>query len=174
MDINRILAGAVVLLSLAACGESGKLPTATATSALPAAVKVANERPANMPTMLDTSAGGCALDGVNDQPAQDAIKVADKARLKLAGWAGNVATGTIPPETFIELEGAGRAYVKVSQGLQRLDVASHFNKPGLANAGWGALVDMSQLPAGQYKLHIVQIEGQSGLICDTHRVLILD
>ena len=108
----------------------------------------------------------CWLDSVNDQPAKDA-PISDKARIKLVGWAANIAAGTSPQPIFVELEGASKIYVKALRGVKRPDVAESYRKPGLVDAGWVAYADLSDAAAGAYKVRTIQVEGQSGLVCDS-------
>lgn len=186
--MNKTFIGAVLLLSLAACmekpGSPDKLkttasqnPVVNQTSPVPPQLtylKAKTDQPTGIPAILAEVNGACALDATNDQPAQDTIQVTDKAKLKLAGWAGNVTGGSVPQDLYIELDGAKKYYFKAVPGQSRPDVASFFKKPGLTNSGWEALADVSDLSPGSYKLKTIQIEGQGGLLCDTKRMLVLN
>jgi hypothetical protein len=109
---------------------------------------------------------------VNDQPAKDA-SISDKARIKLAGWAGNVPAGTSPQQVFVDLEGPSKVYLQAAHGIKRPDVADFFKKPGLADTGWMAYADLSEMAAGAYKVRIIQVEGQSGLVCDSNESVVI-
>jgi hypothetical protein len=171
MKYQTILLSTAIALSLAACGDSGKQQSQPSASA-PAQtyVKAAKDRPFNIPAKLSTTEP-CSLDSVNDQPAQDTNSVVDKTKVKFTGWAGNVASGTSPKEVWIELVGSNSAYVKAIRGGKRPDVASYFNKPGLADAGWETYADLSGLAAGDYKVRVNMVDGQQGLTCETKRVI---
>lgn len=163
-------------LSLVACSEKqpeiAATPVATpvATPA-PPYVKATTVRPAAIQSTLSLP-DACRLDSVNDQPATDA-SISDKARIKLVGWAGNVPAGTSPQQIFIELEGPSKVYIQAALGIKRPDVADHFNKPGLADTGWVAYADLSEMAASVYKVRIIQVEGQSGLVCDSNNSIVI-
>jgi len=163
---------AAISLSLVACSE--KQPEKAATpvaTAVPSFVKAATVRPAAIQSTLSLP-GACALDSVNDQFVKDAA-ISDKARIKLVGWAGNVPAGTSPQQIFVELDGPSKVYFKAAHGQKRPDVATVFKKPGLADAGWTAYADLSELAAGAYKVRIIQVEGQSGLVCDSNKSIVI-
>jgi hypothetical protein len=170
MNIKQLLSVTIVM-SLVACGDSGnKQRQPSASTPAQTYVKVAKGRPSSLPATLDITEP-CSLDAVNDQPAQDTNSIADKAKVKLQGWAGNVASGTSPQEVWIELVGENTAYVKAIRGAKRPDVASFFNKPGLADAGWEVYADLSGLAAGTYKVRIAMLDGQQGFACETKRAI---
>jgi hypothetical protein len=164
MNMKYALLCAAICLSVVACSEK---PAEKTAAPVPGVVKATTARPAAIPATLSSSEA-CALDGVNDQPAKDA-PAADKAKLKLDGWVANVPAGTTAQQIFVELEGPSRFYFKATHGVKRPDVAAHFNKPGLGEAGWTAQVDLSEAAAGAYKVRIIQLEGQSGLVCDSKK-----
>lgn len=173
MKYQSTIISAAIALSLAACGNSGEQqshPSAYAPALAQTYVKVAKDRPSNLPSMLATTEP-CSLDVVNDQPALDTNSVADKATVKFVGWAGNVASGTSPQEVWLEFIGTNSAYVKVIRGGKRPDVASSLNKPGLADAGWETYADLSPLAGGTYKIRVIMIDGQQGLACETNRAV---
>ncbi len=171
MKYQTTIIFAAISLAFAACGDFGKQQNQPSASA-PAQtyVKATKDRPSNIPSMLTTTEP-CSLDAVNDQPAQDTYLVVDKTKVKFAGWAGNVANGTSPKEVWLELVGSDSAYVKAIRGGKRPDVASSFNKPGLADAGWELYADLSVLAAGDYKAQILMVDGQQGLTCETKRAI---
>lgn len=165
---------AAIGLSLAACSE--KQPEKAATPApvaspAPIYVKATAARPAAIQS-TQSLPNSCWLDTVNDQPAKDA-SISDKARTRLVGWAGNVSAGTSPRQVFVELEGPSKVYIQAVHGIKRPDVADNFKKPGLADTGWVAYADLSELAAGAYKVRIIQVEGQAGLVCDSTSSILL-
>lgn len=153
-------------LSLVACSE--KEPEKPAASIPPPAsgfAKATTVRPAVIQSTLSLP-NACALDIVNDQSPKDA-SIPDKAKIKLFGWAGNVPAGTSPKQIFVEFEGPSKVYVQAVHGIKRPDVADALKKPGLVDTGWVAYADLSEMAAGTYKVRIIQVEGQSGLVCDS-------
>ncbi len=164
---------AAMSLSLVACSDKPPEKTAPPVAApAPGFVKATTVRPASIQATRSLP-DACRLDSVNDQPASD-VSISDKARVKLIGWAGNVPAGTSPQQVFVELEGPSMFYIQATRGIKRPDVADHFNKPGLADAGWVAYADLSGMAAGAYKVRIIQVEGQSGLVCDSNRSILLN
>ena len=159
-----LLFAGLCCLSLVACSE--KQPEKAATP-VPGVVKATTVRPAAMPATLSLSEA-CALDAVNGQLAKDA-STSDKAKIKLDGWAANFPAGTSSQQIYVELEGPSKLYFRATHGLMRPDVAAVFNKPGLGDAGWTASVDLSEAAAGAYKVRIITVEGQSGLVCDSKK-----
>jgi hypothetical protein len=163
---------AAIGLSLVACSEKQpEKPATGVASPAPSFVKATTARPAAIQTMQSLP-DACWFDFVNDHPAKDAA-ISDKAKVKLGGWAGNVSAGTSPQEVYVELEGLIKVYLKAARG-QRPDVAAHFNKPGLADAGWVAYADLSEVAAGTYKVRIIQLEGQTGLVCDGGNSIVIN
>ena len=159
---------AAVGLLLAACSE--KPPEkAAAPGAAPASgfAKATTVRPAVIQSTQNLP-NACALDTVNDRLAKDA-SISDKAKVKLGGWAGNVPSGSSPKQIVVELDGPDKVYVQAVLGIKRQDVADHFKKPGLVDVGWVANADLSQVAAGAYKVRIIQVEGQTGLVCDSNK-----
>ena len=159
-------------LSLAACSEKepekAAIPVATPA---PGFAKATPVRPAAIQSTLSLP-DACRLDSVNDQTAKD-TSISDKARIKLAGWAGNVPAGTSPKRILVEFEGPSKLYVQAAHGIKRPDVASFFKKPGLADAGWVAYADLSEAAAGTYKVRIIQVEEQAGLVCDSNKSIVI-
>jgi len=178
-----LLFAALCCLSLVACSEKQPEKAATpvpgaatpvpgAATPVPGVVKATTVRPAAIPATLSSS-DACALDTVNGQLAKDAstsdAATSDKAKIKLAGWAANFPAGTSSQQIYVELEGPSKLYIRATHGLMRPDVAAFFNKPGLGDAGWTATVDLSEAAAGAYKVRIITVEGQSGLVCDSKK-----
>lgn len=164
---------AAIGLSLVACTEKQPEKAATSVAApAPSFVKASTVRPAAIQSTLSLP-NVCSVDIVNDQPAKNA-SISDKAKITLAGWAANVPAGTSPQQIFIEFEGASKVYVKATHGIKRPDVADFFKKPGLADAGWVAYADLSEVAAGAYKVRIIQVEGQAGSVCDSNNSIVIN
>ncbi len=163
---------AAIGLSLAACSEKQPEKAATPVATPPPSfAKATTVRPAVIQA-TQSMPNACALDGVNDQPAKES-SISEKARVKLIGWAANVPAGTSPKQIFVEFEGPSKVYVQAAHGTKRPDVADHFKKPGLADTGWVAYADLSEAAAGAYKVRIIQVEGQTGLVCDSNKSIVV-
>jgi hypothetical protein len=161
---------AAIGLSLAACSEKPQ-EKAVAPPA-PGFERASSVRPAviqntqNLPT-------GCALDSVNEQLANGETSLSDKTKLRLSGWIGNVPAGTSPKQVFVEFDGPGKAYVQATPGGKRPDVADHFKKASLVDTGWVVNADLAETAAGTYKVRIIQVEGQTGLVCDSNKSIVI-
>lgn len=138
-----------------------------------AAVTPSAGRPTTIPTSLGTTEG-CALDAVNGQSVVDTATVADKENVQLSGWAGDLAAGTSPAQVFVELEGPEAIFIEASRGTQRPDVAAQFDMPGLQNAGWDANANLAEVPAGTYRVWVIQVEGDAGVTCDSKRSIVIN
>lgn len=134
-------------------------------------IKPTATRPTSVPSSV-ASADSCNIDSVNDGPRTEPIVITDKAKIKLSGWAGNITAGTSPQEIYIELEGPSKIYIKALHSFDRPDVATYFNKPGLTNSGWESYADLAGVAAGTYKVRIIQVDGQFGLICGNGSIAI--
>ena len=181
MKYQTTILSTAIVLALTGCGSPDKpsappaapatpAPKASASAAPPTYIKPTQDRPAGIPAAL-AGVESCFLDAVNDIPAQDANAVPDKSKVKLLGWAGNLAKGSSPQEVWIEFYGAGTAYIKALRDVKRPDVASAFKAPGLVDAGWQAFVDLSALPSGVYKIRVTMPDGQQGSTCETKRTI---
>lgn len=114
----------------------------------------------------------CSIDTISDVIAKPSNTVADKAQVKLHGWAADPDNGVLPKEVYVEIDGPSKTYVQATLGAARSDVATHFNKPTLANAGWNAQANVTSLSGAAYALRIIQVMPDgSSTICETTRVL---
>ena len=132
--------------------------------------------PARPTTLAATpkSTNQCSIDMVNYAVAAPTNAIADKAHVKLQGWAADATQGVLPRQVYVEIEGAQKSWVRAVIGMERPDVATHFNKPELGKAGWSAFANLSALPAGAYTLRIVQIlPDNAETLCDAQRTLTL-
>lgn len=170
--MNRILFATVLASLLAACSDKPVPVVATPPSVLGSGA-VSATRPATIPEPLAITQD-CSVDLVNDAIATELTPVADKTKVRLSGWAADPVVGTLPKVVFLEIGGANKVYMQVALGLARPDVATHFSKPELANAGWQATLDMSALKPGNYELRIIQLGTVANTICDARKSLTLN
>lgn len=192
--MRRLLITTAIAFSLAACtadkpadgaaapGADAPAPADTATPAAPTAADPAAPPPEQAVTSATRPAEipadskvveGCALDAVDGQAVVTESEVANKENVRLSGWAGDVENGTSPQVVYLQLDGPQGLYVRAARGTQRPDVATHFSKPGLADAGWNANVDLSAMPAGAYKVRVIQLVEGGAIACDTVRSIVL-
>lgn len=169
--MTRILASALLACALAACSDKPAAPAAPVPAAN-GATPVSAVRPAQIPEPL-TITQDCSVDTVNDAVATEVTPVADKTKVRLSGWGADAAAGTLPKAAYLEIGGAKKVYAPIGLGVARPDVATHFGKPALGNAGWQATVDLSSLPAGNHELRIIQLGDAANTICDARKAVTL-
>ncbi len=175
---NFIFAAAVSVV-LVACTDKPVDPSSTTAAPPPpglatVVVGVPSElRPPVIPAAL-TSTGQCSIDHINAVAATETTTLVDKTRVTLDGWAADATTGSLPKSVFLELEGPVKRYLQANLGVSRPDVATHFQKPALANAGWEVLATLADLPPGSYVLRVIQVGAtDTGTLCDARRTVFL-
>ena len=165
--------------ALAACSDKApaNAPAATASAAgAPVEDDYRAPSPARPTTVTATlkSTTHCSIDMVNYAVATPSNVIADKAHVKLQGWAADATQGIVPRQVYVEIEGTEKSWVRAVTGIDRPDVATHFNTPAIGKAGWSAFVNLATFPAGTYTLRIVQIlPDNSETLCDPQRKLTL-
>ena len=164
---------------LVACSDKAPPPAAPAPAAPQAAAPAApaafappsGTRPGSVSATPKTTTQ-CSIDTISDVIAKPSNTVADKAQVKFHGWAADADSGTLPKEVYVEIDGPSKTYVQATLGAERPDVASHFNKPTLATAGWNAQTNVTSLSGAAYALRIIQVmPDNSSTVCETTRVL---
>lgn len=114
---------------------------------------------------LPPSAGTCALDVVNGEPAAGArIRVGNQA--VFGGWAAD-ANKEAARDTSLWLIGPDRSYsAPVTMGVLRPDVASALGVPAMGAAGFDLVADMD-VEAGDYAVSIAFGSGADSGSCPT-------
>jgi hypothetical protein len=84
------------------------------------------------------------------------LENSDRARrlLVVRGWGVDPAAAA--PAAGVLVEVAGRA-AWFPTGLDRSDVAAHFGVPAYARAGFGGVVDLSGVPAGEHEVAVTVV-----------------
>lgn len=151
VNIHHAVWAPVLLLAacLAACSGESALPTAATTS--------------------------CAVDNVaNATGGGGTFTARTGSKVVFQGWAGDVLADATPERVSVVLVGPGGKLRTVGTGPAknaRPDVAKAFGKPGMANAGFGIEVSLSDLPAGAYEIHLVHFFGDRQLACRSDKAL---
>lgn len=104
-------------------------------------------------------------------PAPNSYLVGKGKHYKLIGFATNQASGQVPAAIRLLLSGAKGYVLATGTGGSRPDVASYFKTPAFANAGFQADAAFDDVDAGEYRVFVLQGEGQATLSCPTHQVL---
>lgn len=160
-------------LGLAACNDkapelgSGSTQAAPQQDAAPApAAQGASELgqwTGNLEDALKTEL--CALDSINGAVAVDGrFEVSSNQPAVFEGW---VSTSNLErPERFtIVLDGQTDFQINASTGVPRDDVASAYEKPALANAGFRAELPALAVPAGDYAINLVHEDNGHTVAC---------
>jgi hypothetical protein len=113
----------------------------------------------------------CALDEINGQLAGPRTFELSRTVLGLRGWAFDRSRGGIEPEIFAMLTSGARRYAMKATRVPRPDVAAAYKAPERELAGYelnGSLVD---LPAGDYRISILQKRGAGYVTCGFENVV---
>jgi hypothetical protein len=155
---------------------SAAAPTAPGATTAPSAreVPVIAFDPALPPALTSPSAlDGCALDTVNDKIATANTRIPKAPTLRLAGWAGDKTTGSVPPLVIVELvAGTKHFYATATRAGKRPDVAKVFGVEAFVDAGFELLASLAAVPPGTYTVKVNQIAASgAAFVCDTKHQL---
>jgi hypothetical protein len=165
----------ILLLALVGCSETDS--TTAAPAAAPATLeaklpffdKVVPESIKSMPSYPD---GKCAIDIINNPLKSDITKIKRSEGINIYGWALDDKKGIVPPSVILQLVmGKESFYAPLNRRNDREDLAKAFGKPEFSNAGFGATLDTTLLPVGQYDIFILQKGDESVMVCSTDRKL---
>ena len=169
-----VLCGSAVLAS---CGDSTPVspapqtpPVATEGQAAPAAADAA---PAQAQLVLTpfggslenvTASDDCSLDVV-DGTRSDAYSLDHAKRAQLSGWAADRKLAAPPEVAQLILRGNSSFSADLPINQVRTDVAAALNKKEFSKAGYNALIDLSAVTPGKYRLSIVYPVADKMLAC---------
>lgn len=177
--MKYILITAAVALSLSACSNKSEQPAASAaasaaTAPAPAVVfnKADATRPASLPAEL-VPASSCGFDRLNGADRGASNSISDKTRVAMNGWVADLKATAAPGPVFVEFDGPVKLYAAAQRGLKRPDVAGAHNNPVLVDSGWEANVDLSAATPGEYKVHVIEVNGTSATTCDPASVVVI-
>jgi len=128
---------------------------------------------AKLPSILTgktMAIGGKAyIDGLNKQKMDMALSVKNEDGFDINGWAYDDKTNTAPKMIFIELMSVkeGAKYYVEARRSERKDVAKFFNSSGLENAGFNVKADAKSVPAGEYRINIIQFGDRVSILTST-------
>lgn len=173
-NIFRNTAVLTACLLAAACTDD-KVADEPSVTTPPAAADAATA-PASAPAAVSLSAWSgsleglgesqlCAMDAANGLPATDgafALQTGQPASFE--GWAAMTNLDN-PGAVNIILDGAQDFKINASTGVSREDVATAYNSPRLALAGFKAEIADLAVPAGQYQIVIEHAEAGASWIC---------
>lgn len=124
------------------------------------------------------SAGVCSVENVmvhptlTSQPSIDnGYKAPASGAVKFIGFATNLDKGEPLGSFTLLLVGPQHVFgVPSSTGLERPDVASHFNHPALSKAGYQVDASLKNVIPGTYQMWM---RAADGVVCPTHQRLIV-
>lgn len=108
--------------------------------------------------------GACTI----DSPASGAI-VDSKTDFNLGGWAFNKQDDSVPGGVIVYFvnEETTELITRTATRSPRPDVAAAFQKEGISNSGFNAVVAANSLKPGQYRIELIQVSNRDGSFrCD--------
>jgi hypothetical protein len=197
-NFSLLACGVIAALAVSGCGkdEYARVPGATPAPVAAAATAAA---PAGATARADVAADAqfasaavtdaqlsamkeiatCSLENVVDLgtgaqspgPAPNSYLVGKGKHYKLIGFATNQSSGQVPATIRLLLAGASSYAIATPTGGARPDVASYFKVPAFANAGFQADAAFDDVAPGQYRVFVLEGEGEASLACPTHQTL---
>lgn len=148
MTTKMTLLGAAVFAVLVVVGCGRTDAPAAATGASPAHAAVFERL--DVPVGDVPEGGNCSLDTINGQPiAAASLKAGDEA--VIVGWVGD-PQGQVPGDARLLLAGDGVSYAaRLIPDIDRPDVATALQQPGLARSGFGLSTVLAVEP-GDYRI----------------------
>ena len=161
-----------LLLLLLGCDEyPGKIPTG--------AVKMTPKLYWIDAVGLEPAIGGdCHIESINDKATEErpvhTVKESGDA-MKVVGWAAiSAKIGIVANHIAIGLKsktGPGsRIFASATRG-KRPDVAAYFMNPGSLDTGFSAVLDLSDVPPGEYLLELIQHRDGKNYQCQQTSIL---
>jgi hypothetical protein len=110
----------------------------------------------------------CALDEIDGKPARSAVLSREHPSV-FTGWAADMGSGKLGAVRLVFQGADGTLYQgPARRGPKRPDVAAVFKKPALTASGFVARLDVRDVPAGLYRIEVLQILGpEKTTLCDT-------
>jgi uncharacterized membrane protein len=110
------------------------------------------------------STGLCAL----DEPANNTI-VRRSQELVMSGWAFDDSSAMVPEMVVIKLINASTGIVleiPAARSTERPDVVKAFNRNGVIKSGFTSIkITGDFIPAGKYRVKILQMSGEKAISC---------
>jgi len=115
--------------------------------------------------------GDCHIDSINDEPGEGrtSYTVKQSEPLKIVGWGAiSAKDGVVTSDIAVALKDYSplgvRLFATTSKG-KRPDVAAYFKNPTSVDSGFSALIDLSDVPTGNYVLEVIQHKDGKDLKC---------
>lgn len=174
---------ATIMISLGACTDQEPPKTSQEQGSFQSAVQPVETVPQKVALTSDIPkeikgfpfevGGKCAVDYVN-KPAKEqqtvTINIADG--LTVDGWAFDDKNENSPPVAVLQLvSGQQRYHAVMMRHAGREDLTKAFGSPEYTKAGYRGVVDISNLPLGNYDMLIIQKSNNKNLVCSTYRKL---
>ncbi len=168
----RASAVLAILVCLGACGKSSDSNPAKAQAANPPSSEIfipggifVLAVPTKIANAKLSPSDKCAVDSINakELPKEGHWEVSRAEGLRVAGW---MLDGGMSPEVFVRLQSASQSYhaLTTSRG-QRKDVSKALGISESSNVGFELRANIEQVPAGSYKIALIQISTGGGSEC---------
>jgi hypothetical protein len=167
---RALLAGLSVLL--VSCGESAPDSEREARSAGPAATpepQVA-EGPAQVLVLVPAeppsgeTSEDCSLDVLNGTKS-GAYTLRSKEKAEIAGWIADREAHQVPPLFRVALVGSKSFAANAIAGRYRPDVAAALADPALSKSGYRAILDLTSMEPGSYRLVLSFDSDKQQFVC---------
>ena len=160
----------IVGASLNGCNDSS---STTKSAKAPGSSKLASKLPfdSSLSSVL-TPGGTCNFDSIDGKDRNQASYTVKRVLpLSVVGWAA-VSDVELSSNVVVAFQLAGGAtqYAETKKE-KREDLATFFKKPVLVDAGFNALIDLSDLLPGQYTLEIIQHKNGGNFLCGITKVV---
>lgn len=118
--------------------------------------------------------GKCGVDQINKAGRIEVTSIRRSEGLVVDGWALDDQLGTVPSAVVLQLvNGDRRYYASLNRHSGREDLVKEFGKPAFENAGYGASINIGDLPSAQYEMLVIQKSENRNLVCPTYRKLVV-
>jgi hypothetical protein len=122
----------------------------------------------------------CFVDNINGASFGPADRARKSDGLHLLGWAFDARTRSVPGTTLLvelfsdNISDNNRAYHATAERAARPDVAAALHAPALTQCGFRLDAGLRLVPAGWYRVYLIQMENGQPVECSTYRNVIVE
>jgi Dolichyl-phosphate-mannose-protein mannosyltransferase len=117
----------------------------------------------------------CSIDNINNEGFAPTDRVSKADGLHLFGWAFDSRTHFAAGPLLVEIvSDNNHAYYATAERNSRPDVASAFHIPEFAQSGFRLHADLRTVPAGWYRVYLIQTENGQPHECEFYRNVIVE
>jgi 4-amino-4-deoxy-L-arabinose transferase-like glycosyltransferase len=131
--------------------------------------------PSNLPVTPMSLSLVCSVENINNEGFAPAHRVRKVDGLHLFGWAFDSRTHFAEGHLLVELvSDNNHAYYAMAERTPRPDVVSKFQTPELAHSGFRLHASLQTIPAGWYRVYLIQMENGYPVECSAYRNVIVE